>query len=92
MSNYNYGSKHQMENERWLWMPNETMALNAKWKTNNGSERQMENEQWLWMPKVKTDGDTTLNAKLKTSNGSERQTKLNNHDRQAENDDSERRN
>ena len=56
----------------------ETVALNAKWKRNDGSEWQMENEQWLWKPKQ--------------NNGFERQTKLNNHERQAEKDDSERRN
>ena len=56
----------------------EMVALNAKWKRNDGSEWQMENEQWLWTPK--------------RNNGSERQTKLNNHERQAEKDDSERRN
>ena len=47
-------------------------------KLRSGSERQNET--------------TTLNTKLRTNNGSERQTKLNNHERQAEKDDSERHN
>ena len=68
MSIQNRGSECQMENEQWPWMPNETMALNAKWK------------QWLWTLKWKSDRNgrrnenaalnakrkwTTQNAKLK---------------------------
>ena len=85
----------------------ETTALNAKRKMNSGSERQMESEQWLWTPNWREWCDNSkcrpkivaMNAKLKRwlwtpkrNNGSERQTKLNNHERQVEKNDSERRN
>ena len=62
-------------------------TLNVKTETTT---LDVELKQLLWMPKGKW--TVALNDKWKMNNGSERQTKLSNHERQAEKDDSERRN
>ena len=84
-----------------LWTPKLKTNDGFERQTENvsdGSECRTGNKQRLWTPNGKW--MMALNAKLRNDDGSERQnetmvvsqTKLNNHERQAENDDSERRN
>ena len=69
-------------------MPNWTMNLNVKLKTNNSFEHQTKDTTlnaklkiWLWMPNWRCDSECqiedvmALNTELETNNGFEHQTK-----------------